>query len=936
VIALSVMFLMVFIGALFVTMVARNLSRVDRSNDIAQARFLAEAGLRYADHQITYSDQGADWRPAPQFPAPAPDAQQEELRKRLPDYTWLSDGGNYERPWASFDTGEGRFLLRVTYEPTFRRGRPGSSAPDEFDTISGYLHIEAVGRPGTVELDDPTTLALETNPNYRAGQILGPFVYLQAYKAIGITDQMWWVTNRSKERGPAELGVPPYEDGTGKWVRYTSSFTGGIRSNIDLDWLGDTSLALNPQLGDSVTVAGLINHAVVGDNAPAQVRLSLFALGNPQPVSTLAQAPSANPDFNPLLDPLTGRVHYADNRWFEDPTVHPGRAIRYLEAPSIDGVDPTTNDSRYRRMTRDSGPWRRFTLDGETAMVNLGWYGYGQGIYIDNFADVQYENDRDAVLDEWLRRGTGDAAQTGWVGGFYTPSVRESGSVHPVLEVVLTPDGIWMTRSDRDTRGRNWGAAKFQTRLFYGPNPSSGALESRGPSNLFPYPQNGVLFAEGSLRIRGVVGRRNGSGAVLPEQLTIVSGGSIYIEGSLIKGNPASRLALLAKDNVCLNPTQFVSITPGEDVTVESDTLDLSTREFHYSVPQNKDVELSFQWSGDPLSQEAGNGVLLHLQHSGGYEDQTSRTDISLYINGSEEANRYNFAAYPPPYPSQGSSTSQVEPYSFFFYPAGSQANWWQSNAQSSRGGTISWERKSFWIPAELLNTQRGAVNTFRVHVEAAPGGQPYWLSRAAVTPYRGGTPEPLPVRVQAVCYAQNGAWFVIPPPWFNESTADLREQYALGDPATNRPAGVRAEGTFPQDTEEYPFFHEPLNMRVLVEGAVTENMPVEGSTRARWVQRLWLDRSAYSQASYQVPNWYQPDIRYDYDESIRLWVRTRNVVTGDEGIAYAGPPQTTPSGVPHLTQVRGAALSNGQNIVTLPMFPRLPTGALFYAGNPL
>jgi hypothetical protein len=33
---------------------------------------------------------------------------------------------------------------------------------------------------------------------------------------------------------------------------------------------------------------------------------------------------------------------------------------------------------------------------------------------------------------------------------------------------------------------------------------------------------------------------------------------------------------------------------------------------------------------------------------------------------------------------------------------------------------------------------------------------------------------------------------------------------------------------------------------------------------------------------------------------------------------------------------VRGAALSNGQNIVTLPMFPRLPTGALFYAGNPL
>jgi hypothetical protein len=685
-----------------------------------------------------------------------------------------------------------------------------------------------------------------------------------------------------------------------------------------------------------VTVAGVIQHAAVGDNPPAQVQLNLFRLGEPQPASQVVALPSDHPDFQTLEDPLTGRVHYADNRWFEDPSVKPGRAIRYLEAPQIDVVDPTTNESRYRRQTRDSGPWRRFTLDGETATVNLGWYGYGQGIYVDNFADIQYDQDRDSVMDEWLRRGTGDVTQTGWVGGFYTPSVREAGSVHPVLEVVLTPEGIWMTRSDRDTRGRNWGPAKFQTRLFYAPNPQTGVLEARGTSNLFPYPQNGVLFAEGSLRVRGVVGRGNGGGVSQPEQLTIVSGGTIYVEGSILKGHPASRLALLAKDNVCVNPTQFLSITPGEDVTVESDTIDATTRDYHYSVPQNKSVDLSFQWSGDPLPSGAGNGVLLHLQHSGGFEDQTSRTDISLYINGTEESNRYNFAAFPPPYPSQGASTTEATPYAFFFFPAGSGANWWQSNAQSSRSGTVNWERKSFWIPADLLNTRPGAVNTFKIHVEAAPGGQPYWLSRAAITPYRSGTPQPLPVRIQAVSYAQNGSWFVIPPPWFNESTADLRDQFAQGDTATGRAAGLRALGTFPQDTEDFPFFREPLNMQILVEGAVSENMSVPGETRARWVQRLWLDRRAYAQSGYEVPNWYAPDVRYDYDESIRLWVRTRNVVTGDEGFAYAGPPTTTPSGVPHLTQVRQSALANGQNIVTLPMFPRLPTGASFYAGNPL
>lgn len=937
VIALSVMFLMVFIGALFVTLVARNLSRVERTSDTAQARFLAEAGVRYADRQLTYSDQGADWRPGPQWLAPAPTPAEEAARQRHPDYLWLTDNGTYERPWASFDTGEGRFLLRVTYEPTFRRGRRDSPAPDEYDTLSGYLHIEAIGRPGVVDINDPTTLAQPNNPNWRPGQPVGPFVYLQAYKPIGITDQLWWVTNRSKARGPAELGVPPYEDGTGRWVRYVSRFPGGLRSNVDVDWLGDAIIGLSPQLGDSVTVAGRIDHLSLGSNPPAQVVVNLFALGRPDPVSQVLAGPSDQPTFPRLEDPLTGRLLYADNRWFEDPLVHRGRAARYLEAPQIDLLDPTTRENRYRRMTRDTGPWRRISLEGETQTVNLGWYGYGQGIYVDNFADIQYENDRDAVMEEWLRRGKGDVALTGWVGGFYTPSVRESGTVHPILEVTLTPDGIWMTRADRDVRGRNFGEAyKFQTRLFYGPNPQTGAWEAKGTTHLFPYPQNGVLFAEGSLRIKGVVGRRNGANGLLPEQLTVVSGGTIYIEGSLTRGHPASRLALLARDYVCLNPTQFLAVTPGEDVTVEADTLEPDEKEFHFVVPQNKEITLSFQWSGPPLPAAPGNGVLLHLQHSGGYEDQASRTDISLYINGRQEANRYDFAAYPPPYPPTGSPSSGGRAYEFFFFPPGQPANWWQSNAQSSRGMTVNWERKSFWIPAALLSTTPGAINTFRIFVEPAPGGQPYWLSRAAITPYRNGSPEPLPVRVQALIYAQNGSWFVIPPPWFNEDTTDLRDQFVQGDPAANRPAGFRSLMTFPRDTEDYPFFHEPLNLRIMVEGAIAENMPVSGETRARWIQRLWLDRDAYALGDYRVPNWYRPEIQYDYDESIRFWVRTRNLITGDEGYAYAGPPQTTPAGVPHVRQVRQAALARGQNIVTLPMFPRLPTGALFYAGNPL
>lgn len=943
VLALGVMFLMIFLGSLFVSMIARNLTRVERTGDVTQARFLAEAGLRYADQQISLSDDAADWRPKPQFMAPA-SAAEESIRQRHPDYVWLSDGGTYEHPWTSFDTGDGRFLLRVTYEPTFRRGLPTSQVPDEYDTISGYLHVEAVGRSGRVDQDDPTTLLTPNNPNWRPGQVLGPFVYLQAYKPIGLTDQLWWVTNRTHTRGPAELGVPPFEDGNGKWVRYTNKLMGGLRSNVDLNWLGDTQIFLRPHEGDTVTVAGLVNHVAVGNNAPARVEVRMFDnTGSNLLMPAVFEGPSETTAFNPLVNNDTGRVHYADNYWFTDPLVNQGRAIRYLEPPQIDSVDPGTSENRYRRMTRDSGPWRRVTINNDQQTVNLGWYGFGQGIYVDNFTDLQYESDRDTVVDEWLRRGTGDVANTGWVGGFYTPSVRESGTVHPVLEMELRPDGILMTRADRDTRGRNFGDDKFKTRIFYAPDPKTGVLEAHGPSYLFPYPQNGVIFTEGSVRIKGMIGREKGpndpagAASILPVQLTVVSGGSIYVEGNLIKAHPASQLALLAQDNVCLNPTQFLTVTPGEDVTVESDILDPTTRDYHFSVPQNKDIELSFQWAGPPLQKNTeGNGVLLHLQHSGGFEDQSSRTDLALYINGTEESNRYDFAAFPPPYPSTGTSSGAGQPYSFFFFPPGQNANWWQSNAQSSSGGTVNYERKSFWIPADLLNTEMGAVNTFRLHVDPTPGGQPYWLSRAAITPYVKGQPAPFPVRVQALMYAQNGSWFVIPTPWFNENTQDLRDKFALGDAAANRASATRAPNTFPADTEDFPFFHEPLNMQVLVEGAITENMPASGVERTRWIQRLWMDPAASAQEGYQVPAWFQPDLQYRYDDSYRLWVRFRNLVTGNEGYAFAGPPQDTPPGIPHLDQVRQAALQNGQNVVALPLSPRLPTGALFYSGNPL
>ena len=73
-----------------------------------------------------------------------------------------------------------------------------------------------------------------------------------------------------------------------------------------------------------------------------------------------------------------------------------------------------------------------------------------------------------------------------------------------------------------------------------------------GYSYDFPAPANGIVFASGNLRVRG-----NWTGA----PLTIVSGHNLYIEGAVTAA--PGKVALLAKNNVTLNPTQFMQRPAG-------------------------------------------------------------------------------------------------------------------------------------------------------------------------------------------------------------------------------------------------------------------------------------------------------------------------------------------------------------------------------------
>src|SRR5205085_6956732 len=86
----------------------------------------------------------------------------------------------------------------------------------------------------------------------------------------------------------------------------------------------------------------------------------------------------------------------------------------------------------------------------------------------------------------------------------------------------------------------------------------AGQLVNPRQTRDFDYPANGVFYAEGSIRVRGTV--------AAGKQLTMVSGGTIYIEGNLLKGSRSTFIGLMAQDFVTLNPTAFTRVRPGQTV----------------------------------------------------------------------------------------------------------------------------------------------------------------------------------------------------------------------------------------------------------------------------------------------------------------------------------------------------------------------------------
>jgi len=991
--ALIVMFALAFIGALFLTLLSRNIERSRQGGETINADSLSETGIRFASDQLTYGDQLADWRPMPQYSdivTEIEDLRMQSLRGTSPftitkadhttvvsyptmedalegylqynpadapatndpDYNWLAHG------FCRYTYGTGRFLLRVTYNPL----------PN--DPLSKYVKIECVGRTGLVDAADPTTMIGQ--------KYTGATRMKVAYKAIGITDYARFITNKDHQSGDFALGATGTfgtatvgSPGTLTTFPAITSFgteeigldsSGNpvatihgdpIQVNGNLMWYGTNYIFLQPERGDAVEVAGDIKYAAIPYDTIGISSIGTDLFPVPQTAQTTAQwvylidhtTDPANPGtqipFNqqafPTLDSaaaettnngpgrncfdtfptqnvgLAGSLNwpnmsaqndsnrvglgvgnYRDGRSDNDIHGYPRRVVR-LEPPILDAVQMPGSFNAYRDMTQNSGTWTQ-TNDSAHTPYNTGYYGVGDGLYINNPLDIQPESASYTLRGDWTTPG----GSQWWVGPYYTPpgvcielspynlrnidpstnnpyTAWSSGTVYVVDKVVTdttTPPGYAYVcisqTSASDTKAPSldpihW---KLQAQMvithdsgpgqpefyWYSYDKSANTINKlqSGEQIIIPYPKNGVIFAEGNIRIKGTLPNR--------ANLTVVSGGTIYVEGNILKYpyDPAGRslpeepnilpsgstdipslyehknssIALLATDYVCVNTTRFFGPT--------REVLMANTGNDYFSISPDKSFYMNFAFGSDTVYDQINTTkysnnpstaadktkyqywdssastwnpvpVDLYLRH-GADPDKAGVSYMNLLIN----YNNASGATYDPRY----NFGTILNPYT---YKIGDPALGWQCNVfQLWIGpptGTASGGYN--WFNQPGLENHIG----FRIDQTMAIGGvQDYLLSRAAV--------QPCDIRIEALMYAQNKSFFVIPGEWFNPNPGDTRDYFAQNG---SRPPGV---------DPAYPFYGQPLDVRITLYGAISENAPASIGDASAWMEKWgWIPR---------------------------------------------------------------------------------------------
>ncbi|HLK16368.1 MAG TPA: hypothetical protein VKT78_16295, partial [Fimbriimonadaceae bacterium] len=897
----------------------------------------------------------------------------------------------------------GRALVRVRYAPSDANvfaASPTGALPAPGRARS-FVIIESIGRQGVVNPNDPTTLTAApaqfqgfgNSAALQAG--LGQLADTEksfptsqkqvGFASIGIIDNALFVTNKDRTSRPAWLGTPVENGATSVTLvgptyqtfpvvpavqfggpetmfNFTSPPTpapnipggGGVRVNGDVSLSGELDAFLNYTTGDSWDISGQVMAA--DGNSVLNISRAEYEPTRPgYPAAWYGSLPAVQaPGFVDVLNAaaLNSRATFVtDGEVFRDgtPGVDPGgyrRGVNYLEPPSMEQRDPATGAMRYQTITRESGTF--------IGTGNSGRFGHGAGVYVDNLEDFQIPRDdvtraavgsQESLIYDWLNPNNGQP-NSGWVSGpFYAPY----GSY-----VKLLADGFIITRDSpkgnqdhafwHDPAGTktSTSALRFrvgrgndgQVHIVNGLTPGIANINGTLIANDYDHGPafNGVLFFEGNVRVRGVI--------PTDVQLTLVSGATIYIEGSIVRGvvgNDVSAatgtvngqligrpsqasLMLMARDYVTLNTTQFFG--PADGVGTSTNVTyprNVPTPDGVYpaeipGVGDTLNLEHEFLLNPDaggatnpfnPQSWQPYDGHYVDtlgaplptvmLLSQAGDIGNAQEAFLSLNINTGLSTSPFLFnlsqyngasAVLPPGYTEPGYTNAGWAAY----YGVGFEP--WQRFPQFQTAGYQLADNADFLFSAANMILTGQSTNlsgtysfleeatndlTLRLSSIGAPSVAPEMLAQAAIVP--------CDIRIEAAMFAEEGSFFVIPGNWFNPNSLDTRINW-LNKVQENINSGftmvqaqaaadtyrINSFGSFP----EAPFYGEPIDCKITIIGAVSENMTPTASQQAEYLRKWgWIPLQQGSPssnitipASHQVnaKNGYAPNLTIIYD----------------------------------------------------------------------
>lgn len=929
VIALLVLLLLGLAGALFVTIVARNLINASHGARVQTADNYARAGLTYADSQLSGSVDGADWRPPLQYQLATSPTETRELARynaqiqptnpnglaavnpQDPDATYLAAG------YARYNTGAGRFLVRVTYDPV---NIGTASVPP-----GKYLKIESIGREGVIDPNDPTTFGNNRSSDRTQA-------YQVAYKPIGITDYARFETNPDKRSDIANLGVasqfyaqntdggiatpgvsdfntvgnsttaptiqeypvlttygaadaylqstgatlsilpnPNVGNGAAAPTGYKFLLGGGsIHSNMPVRFFGTNLIYLNsgsnsPLFQDTAEIGGdLLLDSYIDANplytssATATAGQQAALILNPANPATLATGVATTPNAtanayvvpsnsttlkNGTFDTHGGLIR--DGSMQNDPAGLP-RSITRLDPPLLDAQDAASQMPRYRAIAMNSAPRPNLTLNGSAYTPPAGSdpsaYGYGKAIYVNNPTDVQSDSASigggSTLTDEWLHRTTASATAAnkgGWNGLFYNPPGASIvlGQLIPATPangaVPAKPAsyGIRLTRTVGDSfvgpDGTTPAGPEMDVRYTDLDTDTTGAKSDNDI----------VIYAEGNVRVRGILSpvepATGTTTQVIPRHITIVTGGTAYIEGSLLKGTPDSSISVLAHDYVCINTTQFLAGSNVEDRTDGRQNPDLPQSGDFLDLDDGHSLLQTFNFgltgAVTPATKYGANNLALYISAGPASAGQTT-ADFDIF--DSTGASLFTVSQPPPPFQGPLGSLVHTTIDLSGFDLAGNANPQLRANALFTASGTDTFQLSVAKDPGSYNTGPTGVITQTAQDVA---------LERVAILP--------MDIRIEAVLYAQTRSFFVIPGEWFNTNAADNISEYLLtatrADLNGLTPGNAAYNAAY-ASLSRFPMYGQPIDLKITISGSVSEAQPADIAAQTAWMQKWgWI-----------------------------------------------------------------------------------------------